>query len=96
MEIGIREFKDRLSEILHRANSGEEITITLHGQPLCQIAPIQTNSHQLPPFLQEAAAAGLIIPPKFSGLKRIQALKPRKGSRSSEEVLRAGRRERIF
>lgn len=36
MEIGIRELKDRLSEILHLAHAGEKITITHHGRPLAR------------------------------------------------------------
>lgn len=95
MEIGIRGLKNRLSEILHRANSGETVIITHHGQPLCQITPIERPEHQIPAFLQEAAAEGWLIPATTSGLKKIQGFKPKSSGPTTEEVLRAGRRDRF-
>ena len=95
MEIGIRELKDRLSEILHRANAGEDVIVTHHGQPLCQITPIETTDHQIPDFLKKAAAEGWLIPATTSGLKKIQGFKPKKSGPTTEEVLRAGRRDRF-
>jgi prevent-host-death family protein len=95
MEIGIRELKDRLSEILHRANSGEEITITHHGRPLCQISPVETSEFHLPEYLLRAAVEGWLKPATTSGFKNIQGFIPKSGAPSSEEVLRAGRRDRL-
>lgn len=95
MEIGIRELKDRLSEILHRANSGEAVIITHHGQPLCQITPLESSEHQVPEFLQQAAAEGWLTPATTSGLKKIQGFKPKRSGPTTEEVLRAGRRDRF-
>ena len=87
MEIGIRELKDRLSEILHRANSGEEITVTHHGQPLCQISPIEPSTFEIPAFLQQAAAEGWLKPATTSGFKKIKRFKAKSGSPTSTEVL---------
>ena len=95
MEIGIRELKDRLSEILHRANAGEDVIVTHHGQPLCHITAVDSTSFQLPAFLQEAAAEGWLTPATKSGLKTIQGFKPKKSSPSSEEILRESRRDRF-
>lgn len=96
MEIGIRELKDRLSEILHRANSGEAVIITHHGQPLCQITPIETTGHQVPDFLQKAAEEGWLKLATSQGLKKIKGIKPKKSSPTSTEILREMRRERNF
>lgn len=95
MEIGIRELKDRLSEILQRAGSGEEIIVTHHGQPLCQIAPIEPSPFELPDFLKRAAAEGWLKPATTSGFKKIRRFTAKKGSPSSEELLREGRRDRF-
>jgi prevent-host-death family protein len=51
MEIGIRELKNRLSEILQRANEGEQITITNHGQAICLLSPVQDEEIKRPAFL---------------------------------------------
>ena len=96
MEIGIRELKDRLSEILHRANSGEAVIITHHGQPLCQITPIETTDHQIPDFLKKAAAEGWLKLATSPGLKKINRIKPKKSSPTTTEILREMRRERDF
>ena len=55
MEIGTRELKYRLSEIVHLAKSGEKITITLHGEPICEITPANKAIKKLPFFLKNTA-----------------------------------------
>ena len=37
----LREAKNRLSELVRRAAQGEQITITLHGEPRVQLSRIQ-------------------------------------------------------
>jgi antitoxin (DNA-binding transcriptional repressor) of toxin-antitoxin stability system len=36
--VGVRETKTHLSELLQRAHAGEEITITLRGEPYAKLA----------------------------------------------------------
>jgi len=96
MEIGIREFKDRLSEILHRASAGEEITVTLHGQPLCQIAPAKPSELNLPDYLLKAAAEGSVQLPTTSGLQQISRFNGMRSKKSSLELLQESRKERSF
>jgi antitoxin (DNA-binding transcriptional repressor) of toxin-antitoxin stability system len=38
----VREAKNRFSELVRRAAQGEQITITLHGEPRAQLSRIQT------------------------------------------------------
>jgi prevent-host-death family protein len=40
MFVGVFEAKTRLSELLERAERGEEIVITRRGQPIARLAPI--------------------------------------------------------
>lgn len=40
MEIGVRELKSRLSEILDRAAAGETVVVTSHGKPKVAIGPV--------------------------------------------------------
>jgi prevent-host-death family protein len=43
--VGAYEAKTRFSQLLERVASGEEITITRHGQPVARLVPpLQTNS----------------------------------------------------
>jgi prevent-host-death family protein len=48
MHVAVRELKDRLSELLRRAEAGEEIVVTSHGRPVARLVPVDpfaaTNS----------------------------------------------------
>jgi prevent-host-death family protein len=39
MYISIKDFKDQLSELVHRAEAGETIIVTRHGKPVAEIGP---------------------------------------------------------
>lgn len=41
MEIAVSEAKRQLSELVRRANAGEEVLLTRHGQPIARIVPFQ-------------------------------------------------------
>ena len=41
-EIGAFEAKNKLAELLDRAEHGEEIIITRHGKPVARLGPVQT------------------------------------------------------
>lgn len=40
MQLAVREFKNRLSELLKRAEVGEEIVVTQHGRPVVRLGPV--------------------------------------------------------
>jgi prevent-host-death family protein len=42
--IGAYEAKSHFSELLERVSSGEEITITRHGQPVARLVPFRAAS----------------------------------------------------
>ena len=96
MEIGIREFKDRLSEILQRAHQGEQITITHHGQALCLLSPVQLDGIKRSEFLERAIAEGRVRPATRASLSKSTPIKPRKAGPTSTEILMESRRERSF
>jgi len=95
MEIGIRELKDRLSEILHRANAGEKITITHHGRPLCEISPTETVQVKRPAYLTKGIEEGWLTPAKAHTLQAVTPIKPRKTGKSTTQLLRESRAERF-
>jgi prevent-host-death family protein len=96
MEIGIREFKDRLSEILQRAHQGEQITITNHGQAICLLSPMQVEEIKRSDFLERAIAEGWVTPATRTTLSRSTPIKPRKAGATTTQILMESRRERSF
>ena len=95
MEIGIRELKDRLSEILHRANAGEKITITHHGRPLCEISTTEVIQVKRPAYLTKGIEEGWLTSAKGHTLQAMTPIKPRKTGKSTTELLRESRAERF-
>ena len=41
--VGIYEARTRLSELIDKVASGEEITVTRHGVPVAKIIPVDTD-----------------------------------------------------
>ncbi len=41
MEIGIREAKAHLADLVRRAEAGDEVVLTLHGQPVARISRVE-------------------------------------------------------
>ena len=50
-EIGIRDAKTRLSEVIRQVQRGQRFTITIRGEPVAQLVPIDA------PSVSDAAAA---------------------------------------
>lgn len=59
MEIGVRELKQRLSEMLERAAAGETIRVTDRGRPKAILGPLPETSG-----LEAGIDAGWITPPR--------------------------------
>jgi len=95
MEIGTRELKYRLSEILHKANAGEKITITHHGHPLCEISPIGGTQAKRLAYLTNGIKEGWLTPAKGHTLQAVTPIKPRKTGKSTTQLLRESRAERL-
>ncbi|MEY4959661.1 MAG: Antitoxin Phd YefM, type toxin-antitoxin system [Actinomycetota bacterium] len=87
MEIGTRELKYRLSEILHLAKSGEKITITMHGEPICEITPVNKAIKKLPAYLESAIQSGLVSPAKSSKRADVTPIKSKKSGASTTKLL---------
>lgn len=65
MDIGVRELKQRLSEILDRAAAGELIRVTDRGHAKALIGPVPGTAS-----LQAGIDAGWISPPESSAPPR--------------------------
>ncbi len=42
--VGIYEAKSRLSELIERAETGKEVTITRHGKAVARLVPVRARS----------------------------------------------------
>jgi len=57
-EVGIRELKAKLSEVLRAVQAGESIRITNHGRPVADMVPPRRQSYD--ERMDELAALGLV------------------------------------
>jgi prevent-host-death family protein len=86
MDVGGREFKQRLSEYLDRASRGETIRVTDRGQPKAILGPVPGAAR-----LDQGAAEGWIRAAQDTpavAVRRVRA------DRRSEDVLRDDRDDR--
>ena len=64
-EVGVRELKARLSEILRSVQAGEPVRITNHGRPVAEIVPPRKLTYD--ERMDELAAQGLVRRRKNKG-----------------------------
>ena len=81
MEVGIAEAKDRLSELIGRAEQGEPVTITRHGRAVVTLTPTQ-------PRLTREEAERI-----FRELSAFRAQMPRLTDEEIVEAVRDGRKD---
>jgi prevent-host-death family protein len=67
--IGLFEAKTHLSELIARAERGEEVVITRHNKPVARLVPVQrkTRSRSDPQRTQALAALGQFDPIAVEG-----------------------------
>ena len=55
--IGVRELRNQVAGVVRRAGGGERIIVTVDGEPVAQLGPLEPTGS---PTLEDLAAAGLI------------------------------------
>ncbi len=85
MDVGVRELKDRLSEILDLAEKGEIVRITDRGRPKAVIGPLPGRDR-----IEQGIAEGWITPGNGGPLPPVQRYPTR---RTVQEVLDEDRGE---
>ncbi len=60
--VGARELRRSLSSLVHRAAKGERIVVTLDGEPVAQLGPLEPSDKGVE--LADLAAAGLVERPQ--------------------------------
>jgi prevent-host-death family protein len=86
--VGVRELRQRASELLRQVAHGETIEITDRGRPVALLGPVPAGNE-----LARLRAAGQVIPPEgdLSDLPEPLALDP--GQQAASEVLARLRRD---
>lgn len=55
--VGIRELRNQVAAVVRRAGGGDRIVITVDGEPVAQLGPLEARGA---PTLDDLAAAGLV------------------------------------
>lgn len=77
-EVGVRELKASLSELLQLASRGGRVRVTVHGRPVADIVPTGADEDALGSLID----AGRLLPPSRPRPKRAPPLVPASGSAS--------------
>jgi prevent-host-death family protein len=88
-EIGVRELRSRLSSVLHRVEDGEQIRVTVRGQPVADIVP--AAGRRGGERLRELVAEGRVTPAARARPTRSPA--PLDTGRSASAIVLAEREE---
>src|SRR6185503_3941745 len=56
--------KARFSEIVRMVREGASVTVTLHGEPVAEIRPIEKESGDLAGRINQLVEAGVVVPAK--------------------------------
>jgi prevent-host-death family protein len=63
-EIGVRDLKASLSEVLRRVRDGQQVRVTLRGEPVADIVP--AGAHRADDRLTALVTDGRVSPPSQS------------------------------
>jgi prevent-host-death family protein len=58
-QVGIRELRANVATLVRRAGAGERIVLTVAGQPVAQLGPLDPLDSS--PTLEDLAARGLVV-----------------------------------
>jgi prevent-host-death family protein len=47
MEVGVRDLRNRTSQVIDAVKSGEQVTLTVHGEPVADIVPHRRRTRWL-------------------------------------------------
>lgn len=85
MDVGVRELKQRLSELLDRAERGEIVRVTDRGRPKALIGPLPGRA-----AIEEGIAGGWITPGSGEPLPPVARARSKASVRATLEADRNG------
>ncbi len=72
--IGIRELRANLAAAARRCAAGERVVITIDGEPVAQLGPVEPTDNHL--TIEDLAARGLIAPARRGDRPRQEFVMP--------------------
>ena len=93
MDVAVRELKNRLSEYLRRAQSGEEVVVTSRGRPIVQLVPIRSAASESTADLRKRLAALPWVSAGNGDMPRggSDPIRVKAGEETLSDIVRAGR-----
>ena len=70
--ISVADAKAHLSDLVARAEDGEETVITRHGKPVARLVPLKKNPEPLPPLAAFRATLPKVRTPSVSLLRQLR------------------------
>jgi len=64
--IGIRDLRQQASTFMRRAGAGERMVITVSGEPIALLGPLETHTMEMP-TMADLVARGAVIAPRRAG-----------------------------
>ena len=69
--VGVRELRGDLAGFVRRAQTGERIVVSVSGEPVATLSPIQATATNA--SIDDLLAVGLVVPPRRRGAFRHRA-----------------------
>lgn len=67
IQIGVRELRNDVSEVLRRAESGEEFVVTVQGRPVARLTAIEQRPSTMPADVMFGALRRVGVDPAWAG-----------------------------
>ena len=84
--MGIRELRANLATVARSAESGQRVVITIDGQPVAQLGPVEPVDRQL--SIHDLAARGLITPARRSDRPQPEFVLPMWAGTRTDQLVR--------
>ncbi|MEK7410985.1 MAG: prevent-host-death family protein [Actinomycetota bacterium] len=65
--IGIRDLRQQATTYIHQAGAGERLIVTISGQPVALLSPLE-NSTPESPSMADLIAHGAVVAPRRTGV----------------------------
>jgi prevent-host-death family protein len=66
-EIGVRELRNDVSDVLRRVEAGDEFVVTVHGRPVARVTSLDSRPRTMPTDVFFAALAKVAADPDLIG-----------------------------
>ncbi len=84
--VGMRELRSNLASLARRAQNGERVVVTVDGEPIAQLGPVDPSNAEV--TIADLAARGLLIPARRDDRPQPSAVLPLWAGTRIDQLLR--------